>query len=89
VHGEWVTLGAIFGGLIGLGFGTIFSTQNNRFAVLYWGVTFGLFGAIYGLEEPIGFRRFAIRTTGGIVVGLILGTMRYFFAHRDWDAKAE
>lgn len=82
-------LGAIFGGLIGLGFGTIFSTANSRVAVLYWAFTFGLFGSICGLEEPIGFSRLATRTAGGMAVGVLLGTMRYLVGQMHRNAKAE
>jgi hypothetical protein len=89
VHWEWVSLGAILGGTIGLGFGSIFTSKDTRLAALYWAVTFAAIGFVLGLEEPIGAARLARRTVYGAAIGILLGIISHLVqAHKTHSRKA-
>jgi len=78
VHAEWVSLGAIIGGIIGFGFGTIFTCKNSRTAILYWALTVGMIGAVVGLEQPFRVGRFIEDSGCGLATGVVLGAVSHF-----------
>ena len=87
VHWEWISLGAIFGGAIGLGFGSIFSCKNTRLAIVYWAMTFAVIGCVLGLEEPFGAARLVRRSAYGAVMGITLGLISYLWQARNKDSR--
>jgi hypothetical protein len=83
VHWEWVSLGAIFGGAIGFGFGSIFTCKNTRLVIVYWAITFAVIGSVLGLEEPFGASRLVKRSAYGAVIGITLGLTSYLLQARN------
>jgi len=73
LHWEWIMWGGLFGAAIGFGFGSIFSTKNTRWAILYWALTFMTIGSIGGLEEPIDALRLIRLAAYGAAIGTIVG----------------
>ena len=81
VHLKWVLSAAILGALIGLGFGSIFSSKNARLVIVYWALTFAVIGSL-GLEEPVGAARFLTRSAYGAVIGITLGLINHLVQAR-------
>jgi hypothetical protein len=82
VHWEWVSLGAIIGGVIGFGFGSIFTAKNIRLVIVYWGVTFAIVGSVLGLEEPFAVSSLLQRAACGAAIGTTLGLISYLLQAR-------
>lgn len=83
LHWEWITLGAIFGGVIGWGFGSIFSCSETKKAIFYWAITLGTIGLVFGMEEPVTVLRSVRRSAYGILVGVLVGLASHFIqSHR-------
>jgi hypothetical protein len=66
-------LGAIFGGAICPGFGSIFTCKNTRLAIVYWAIPFAIIGSVLGLEEPLDVTRLVRRIAYGTAIGVIIG----------------
>jgi predicted lipid-binding transport protein (Tim44 family) len=82
LHWEGVLLGAIIGGAIGLGFGSIFSCANTLIAVIYWVITFAIIGFAVGLEEPVNSTRLAERSGYGAGIGFLAGSVSHLVSVR-------
>jgi membrane protein DedA with SNARE-associated domain len=75
-------LGALWGGAIGYGFGSIFGqTLPTKWLVTYWGVTMALVGPFFGLLVGAAMQPYASlsQLTLAGVIGLLAGMLLGFF----------
>ena len=68
--------GAFFGGLIGFGFGSIFTRKDTRSAIIYWGATAAVIGVLVGLlSRP---SRIPATSLCGFAIGCAVGGIIHF-----------
>ena len=69
-----LTIATTWAGLIGFGFGSIFSQRPIRkWLVIYWATTLGLVGAFFGPLLPL--HSFLAQETSGAAVGVLVGAL--------------
>jgi hypothetical protein len=87
VHPKWVFLAAILGGVIGLGFGSIFTSKNARLVIVYWALTFAVIGSVFGLEEPVCADRLLRLSVYGAIIAIALGLLNHLVQSHKNDSQ--